>query len=64
MLFLFWVKHFPPAKYKEAILYPVSRKGVNEHVRETTVDRADANNVAPDRHVLADVVDISEHNLS
>lgn len=26
MLFLFWVIHFPPTKYEEAILYPVTQK--------------------------------------
>lgn len=43
MLFLFWVKHLPPAEYEEAILDPASRKGISERGREQTVDRADAN---------------------
>lgn len=26
MLFLFWVIHFPPTEYEEAILYPITQK--------------------------------------
>lgn len=46
VLFLFWVKHFPPAKYEEAILDPASREGVSERGREQTVAGAEASGAA------------------
>lgn len=64
VLFLFWVKHFPPAKYEEAILYPASREAVSERGREQRVAGAAANVQPPDRHVSVDVVHVSEHDLS
>lgn len=67
MLFLFWVIHFPPTKYEEAILYPVTQKRNitdKQAVRSKRKRRRDAARVRlPDRHVLVDVVDVSEHDF-
>lgn len=39
VLFLFWVVHFPPSKYEEAILYPMTQgKHVNQGVKSNITE--------------------------
>lgn len=68
MLFLFWVIHFPPAKYEKAILYPETHKIDMKWLKKKAMkEQSNLNKKRqrslPDRHVLVDEVNLSEHDF-